>query len=359
MSDRFDVLERFAPMFEPPEPSLERFLRRRDRKRRNQRIAAGVVGIAVFLAAVWVVTSGAPFDRTRPGATGPTVPPDGERVGFIGLPPEGASPSTPARGDLVLSMWGRSTTDTGSLFRAWVYADGRLIWSKEGNLPYGANETTTGYLEQRLMPEGVDAMRSEVVSTGLFDRDHALLSSNGVITGVVRVRVGDGFVRLGWSNPDIYSQDRGIVATPDEASALTRIDALVTHPSSWLPSSAWQDEEIRPYVPANYAACVSAVQGGITPSRILQVLPSSVGDLLRANGSTDPSCFWMTTEDARTLVQMLDEAGVPRDESERDVRVSYRYEPPVALEPGPIENTVEIFIEPYFPHGAYTCSPCG
>jgi hypothetical protein len=240
-----------------------------------------------------------------------------------------------------------------------VYADGRLIWRKEGNFPYGANETTTGYLEQRLTPEGVDAMRSEVVSTGLFDRDHALLSSNGVITGVVRVRAGDGFVKLRWSNTDTSPRDRGTVATPDEASALRRIDALITHPSSWLPSSAWRDEEIRHYVPSSYAACVSAVHGGIAPSRILQVLPSSVGDLLRANGTSDPSCLRMTTGDTRTLVQMLDNAGVPRVEGEGDVRVSYLYEPPVALEPGPIENTVEIFVEPYFPHGAYTCSACG
>ena len=75
MSDRFDVLERFAPMFEPPEPPFERFLRRRDRKRRNERIAAGVVGIAVFLAAVWIVMSGSPFDRTStPASSGPTGP---------------------------------------------------------------------------------------------------------------------------------------------------------------------------------------------------------------------------------------------------------------------------------------------
>jgi Tol biopolymer transport system component len=74
-SSRFDVLERLAPLFEAPEPSFERFLRRRDRKRRNQRIAAGVAGIAVFLAAVWIVTTGGPFDRTRtPAVPGPTVP---------------------------------------------------------------------------------------------------------------------------------------------------------------------------------------------------------------------------------------------------------------------------------------------
>lgn len=38
---------------------------RRDRKRRNQRIAAGVVGIAVFVVAVWILTSGGWFDRTQ------------------------------------------------------------------------------------------------------------------------------------------------------------------------------------------------------------------------------------------------------------------------------------------------------
>jgi len=47
-----------------------------DRKRRNQRIAAGVVGIAVFVAAIWIVTSGGWFDRTKEPAggveTGPT-----------------------------------------------------------------------------------------------------------------------------------------------------------------------------------------------------------------------------------------------------------------------------------------------
>ena len=74
MSDRFDVLERFAPLFEAPEPSFEDFLRRRDRKRRNQRIAAGVVGIAVFVAAVWIVTNGLPFQHTGTPAAPGTSP---------------------------------------------------------------------------------------------------------------------------------------------------------------------------------------------------------------------------------------------------------------------------------------------
>lgn len=50
----------------------EDLLRRRDRKRRKQRITAGVVGIAVFVAAVWIVTSGVPADRTQTPADVPS-----------------------------------------------------------------------------------------------------------------------------------------------------------------------------------------------------------------------------------------------------------------------------------------------
>jgi Tol biopolymer transport system component len=66
-----------------PSYSFDDLGRRRDRKRRNQRIAAGVVGIAVFVAAVWIVTSGLSLDRsetsvvpggdvTGPAETGPS-----------------------------------------------------------------------------------------------------------------------------------------------------------------------------------------------------------------------------------------------------------------------------------------------
>jgi hypothetical protein len=76
------AVERLAP----PEPSYGRLIRRRDRKRRNQRIAAGIVGTLVFVPAIWIVTSGLSLDRSEtavvPGehVTGPaeTGPPYGE-----------------------------------------------------------------------------------------------------------------------------------------------------------------------------------------------------------------------------------------------------------------------------------------
>jgi Tol biopolymer transport system component len=83
MSDVRTILERGVGGAAPAPDGFERMLRRRDRKRRNQRIAAGVVGIAVFLAAVWIVTGAGTTDRTQttvvpgggvtgPAETGPT-----------------------------------------------------------------------------------------------------------------------------------------------------------------------------------------------------------------------------------------------------------------------------------------------
>lgn len=66
-----------------PSYSFDDLDRRRDRKRRNKRIAAGAVGIAVFVGAVWIVTNFGSLDRSQtsvipgPAETGPaeTAPP--------------------------------------------------------------------------------------------------------------------------------------------------------------------------------------------------------------------------------------------------------------------------------------------
>jgi hypothetical protein len=70
MIDERDLLEQALRRFEPEPGLTDRIYRRRDRKRRNQRIAAGVVGIAVFVAAIWIVTSGLSLDRSTPAVPG-------------------------------------------------------------------------------------------------------------------------------------------------------------------------------------------------------------------------------------------------------------------------------------------------
>jgi len=386
MNEHRDLLERVGERFAFPDQAFERLARRRDRKRRNQRIAAGAVGMGVFLAAVWIVTTGGPFDRAlTPGASvpattppsvtdpAPDVTPRPGAVGFIGLAPVGATPSAPEHGELVLSLYGRSTTD-GGRFRAWVYADGRIIWDMEGDFPYGANASTTGLLEQHLTPEGVERIRSEIVSTGLFAHDLTLLSGRvredasgiqqpvGIIWGTIQVRGGDRLVSVTWSNPEMYPQDPGIVATPEQSTALERLDALLTHPESWLPASAWEDEEITAYVPSRYAVCYSATDRALGASRMVSLLPPTAQNLLGDRdrtryGASDTGiyCSVVTTGEARGLAETFDAAGLRLDDRSINSRLGYLVESPDLP-----HGEVSIYFEPYLPDDQFLlCSPCG
>ena len=60
------LLERMMGRVELRPFTLEGFHDRRDRKRRDQRIAAGVVGIAVFVAVMWVLGTRVGQDTTAP-----------------------------------------------------------------------------------------------------------------------------------------------------------------------------------------------------------------------------------------------------------------------------------------------------
>jgi hypothetical protein len=120
----------------------------------------GILVIAVLSAIIGgAIAGGSPFNGDRD----PDLP-SGFLVGpFVGLPPAGAAPSRPETGKLVLEASGRCTSD-GSFCSVWIYADGRLIWTRDGALPFGANERTTGLLEQRLAPLGVERLVSAASS---------------------------------------------------------------------------------------------------------------------------------------------------------------------------------------------------
>jgi hypothetical protein len=291
--------------------------------------------------------------------------------GFIGLPPEGATHSAPESGELVLRWVGRSATAApppgAPLFRVWVYADGRIIWSREGRVPEGATEFVSGYLEQRLTPEGVELLRSEVIG---------LLEGSGIPLETVptddeprgypslEVRDGDRLVR-----PD--SEGTGI-ATPEQLAALRRVDALVTDTASVLPPSAWAVRKIRAYVPTHYAVCIETSPPK-DASQLLSLLPKRAADVLRDNSRTrlegdveaSPEgggpvavqgpyvtyCSKLTTEDAREVAEAL--SGRDPDPG-HGARLAYRL-----AEGAHWWETTTIWFEPYFPHGQVTCSACG
>jgi hypothetical protein len=329
--------------------TLDEFHARRDRRRRNQRISAGVVAIAVFVGAILIVTVGGLSDRAEtPALTGPAPgpAPATERVGFIGLPPGGAAPSTPETGKLLISFYGRpGVGEGGGLYRLWVYADGRMIWDREGDFPYGANDVTTGYLEQRITPEAAELMRAEIVSTGLFERDLSLDVDPPFIWGMVRVREGGELVRVRWS---LANNGAPTVMTRAQSRMLHRVIARLTHPAGWL-QDAWVDRELRPYVASRYAVCYGPE---IDTSA---AFPDAARDLLQARdrtrwnttelGGAFMYCSEMTTEEARALVALLDASELSRDDA---YRLEYRLRSP---DPPPV-----IFVEPYFPHGEFLLS---
>jgi len=305
MNDTKDLLERVGERFTFPDDMFERLARRRDRKRRNKRIAAGVVGIAVFVAAVWIVTSGGSLDRTEtpavPGGsetgsteTGPSVAPDPDAEGLNGLPPEGATPSTPESGELVVELRDH----------VWVYADGRVI--SRVYLP--TLEPYSGLVEQHLTPEGVEFLRSNVLSTGLFEHDLDLAREGPMCCLEIRVRDGDRLVRVTLGPRYVHPEPpEAQKATPEQEAALQSLEVLLSRPASW-PPSVWTDQQIRAYVPTSYSFCSRWAE----PSRVLSRLPEPARDLLGAEyakmdvESEQPvDCTRMTTEEARALAGIL------------------------------------------------------
>jgi hypothetical protein len=328
--------------------------------------------------------------------------------GFLGLPPEGATPSSPENGELVVHYLGRSATHAkgrlvAPLVQLWVYTDGRMLWSEESSgssrpVPEGASELATGYLEQRLTPAGVELMRSEVgrffdgsrgaVETLPTDFDpqggrhyggSALLIRDplrsGVRWGSVEVRDGDRFVGLQWVGLGEESQRfEGPVATPEQISALLRIDALLSDPASVLPPSAWAVRKIRAYVPSHYQVCMQTAPPK-DDSELLSLLPRRAAELLRdksrtrlegdvvaspdgggpvaVQGRSVTYCSRLATEEARELAESL--SGLEHDP--RLARLQYRLA--AAAPSAHWWEGSELWFEPFFPHGQVTCSVCG
>ena len=361
MSDLRTIMERGVGGATPPPDGFERMLRRRDRKQRNQRITAGAIGIAVFVAAIWIVMTGGPFDRAQtPASTGPTEPtrpagpPHPIGVGLLGLPPGGATPSAPEHGELVLGFaFGHTSGDAGR-FSLHVYADGRLIWRWIGGPPPDVHSASTGLIEQRLTPEGVELVIAGALSTGLFDEDRQLVGAPGLHYGGIEVRAGDRLVHLSWGDAGFEQGDKSIetTPTPEQVRALERLDARLEDLVSWLPANAWEDPELRAYVPSQYSVCYMGRDEALERSRILDMLPAPAADLLRAlattrsevNASRGPIPFWcsvVTTEEARQLAGILEDAGAFR----RRPELSYSYSP----SDGSAE-LVDIGLEPVLPH---------
>jgi hypothetical protein len=257
--------------------------------------------------------------------------------GIIGLPPVGATPSTPENG--VLEMYYGIDHPRS---RTWVYADGRLI--RLGAPP------RRGFLEQRLTREGVKLLRSEILSAGGFGHAQPQPGSTSLSETFgpadIKIRRGDRLIPLRW------------------ASDLKRLEARLRNPGAWLPASAWKQPKIRAYVPSRFEVCAALLVGDpghikfqrMRSARIVALLPEAVQNVLRGRDwnarGAGPGCFAVTTNEARSLAKALDDAGPATARKGGRINLSYTFDAS-----GP-SRQVLITFGPFLPHGKLTYSEC-
>jgi RNA polymerase sigma-70 factor (ECF subfamily) len=315
-------------------------------------VAAAAAVVAIFGINVLQLSRGMGGPSTA-GSPSLSASPS-EQVGIVGLPPEGADLSDSASGELVLQYDGNLS---GPASEIWVFADGRLIWNRYRYVPADASAAFIGLVEQRLTASGIEFLRSEVISTGLFENDLALArEGDGPFLGI-QVRNGDRPVRVTWAVRENWrvGQDAP-VPTREQEMALRDLSALLTDPASW-PASAWEDQTIRAYVPSRFSVCFRGIPQPIEPARIQELLPEPAQLLLRAGDQTQeervPSngdCSRVTTHDARALAQILEGAGIEQEAPDKGA-FWVRYLLPNQPDLG---NTVWISFGPVLPSGEAT-----
>ena len=249
-------------------------------------------------------------------------------VGLVGLPPVGARASVPERGGLVLNFGPCETEPDDGLS---VFADGRLIWAVSGR-----------FLEQRLTPEGVELMRSELLGSELLGTH-----DDECVAGAYHGHIMDG----GETHSDGFT-----------APADAHIERLA-NPASWLPASAWEDREIRVYVPSEYRIYLS---GNAGLERLAAELPAAAEELVltkqwEAQGSPPEGQVHytqtnFTTEEARAFADALEGAGFEQDEQTNTSRLEFhraaQLENDPASDDGETDTLVSIELRPLLPHEA-------
>jgi hypothetical protein len=286
-----------------------------------------VVGAAAVTVVVAVIGAGL-FGRVQPGGTGATPTPTPvapsptpgpidysyRDVGFIGLPPLGATPSDPTNTELVETF----LRPGGLPYRgaAFLYADGRLIWNEYFGEAYSRS---TGWLELSLTNDGIELVR----------------------------------------------------ALAEEAlEGPRRLDPAVL--PGLLPDGAWVDQAVRPYVPSGFAACLFVseqvnpfTESNMTQEAMLAALPRAAADLLRdrppvldssESYGADPACLGLDIADAQRLDAALRAAGYEQEELHNRYLLEYHT---VLDRPEAGTWWLSVWFEPILPDGTITCSGCG
>jgi hypothetical protein len=227
------------------------------------------------------------------------------------------APSTvpPAADQLVLSL--DSSREGGNDLA--VYADGRVIWG-----PYELGD----YLKQRLTPEGLERLRSKVLSTGLFERNlfATSIGTDIVGRGSIKVLRGDRPAIAAWgatTGADVSGdglEDRWVRASSAQAAELMALEAFLGDPTTWeFADDAYVQHEITPFVPSHF--WVSWDRGRPdwsqlpSPAReVVTRIMDGCANGLNAQGDHEE---FISIDQAREMEQVLTQAGVRTDYDDR------------------------------------------
>jgi hypothetical protein len=189
-----------------------------------------------------------------------------------------------------------------------VYSDGRVIWQKWNSsgdatvVPAGERRLDTGYVQQRLTPQGVQLLQSKLLATGLFEHNLRLAAVSNGAWVYHQVRRGDRLVTVSTVSRADPSWEE---ATPAQTRALASIENLVANPASWLPASAWADPRVQAFVPARIFVVLDRGYPDISK------LPAPAGKVLAQYKQLKRhACQIVTTGQARALVQAFVKAGI-------------------------------------------------
>jgi hypothetical protein len=204
-------------------------------------------------------------------------------------------PSEPAVGELVLNLQG-----TGELT---IYADGRVIWPIDDGDPY---------LQMRLTPEGVEALRSKAVSTGLFEQNHGLTLDHGA--GSMEVRRGGRSVIVGWGDRSAVRSwakqvdvERISAASAEAESEVIELVMFFRDPTAWrLPRRMYLQPEASPFVPSRLVVVYDLAEPDWS------TLPSLAREVVSANLQTliSDGCQVISTDQAWEMARALTQTGI-------------------------------------------------
>jgi hypothetical protein len=245
----------------------------------------------------WAVIVGATQTPANSGAaTGPTViEPRFPADSFVGLPPEGAVPSTPKTGELIADH------QHAGIGWVYVYADGRVLWSFLGPT-----------YERRLSPAGVDLVRSGAIEPSLFLRQCLACTKSLLPAG-------------SWADTEIrqYAPSR---------YAMCHFELTRFRPSRFLDRLPSFAQEL--------------LRGKQQPYRGLTDTIVDAGGPAQPELQARIDCWEVTTGDARALDEVLSDAGFEEWHSTPDGVLAF--EPPADLGHG-----TDLWFTPVLPQGEF------